>query len=349
MRYDAIVAGASFAGLAVAGEIKGKVLLIDKNDIGNRPTSACTTLYSVIQKLGCEDSTLSVFEKVGFHTAFGYTEYKALEPFCTFDYGKFCRELAKHFDGEFLRANIKGIKGNTVLTDKGDFYSDCIADCTGWRAKLGTDLEPAFVDREAMFFGLQTEVDCEQDDVLRFFWDSRIVEFGYAWVFPAGKRTRFGLGSCGNKKSLKKNLARFVSSYGKEINGLYGGFIPYKVRKPVVGKIFLAGDSAGHAWPLTGEGARQAIYFGQRCGKIIQKVIDKKVSLDEGLEEYANFVKKHRYYPGFLLCLQQVFFKMPNWGVELAAKLFGRGRAINFVQGKYKNGLSCDFLKGKAK
>ena len=38
MQYDVIIAGAGFAGLAAAGELCGKrVLLIDRFEIGSRP------------------------------------------------------------------------------------------------------------------------------------------------------------------------------------------------------------------------------------------------------------------------------------------------------------------------
>ncbi|MDO8886854.1 NAD(P)/FAD-dependent oxidoreductase [Candidatus Oleimmundimicrobium sp.] len=339
MRYDAIVAGASFAGLAVARELRGNVLLIDKGDIGSFCTSTCTTLCSVVRKVECEDSILSVLKRVRFHAASSCIEYEALDPFCTFDYREFCYGLRNYFNGEFLKANIKGIEGDTVLTDKGDFSAECIVDCTGWRAKLATALEPGFVDEKALFFGLETEMDCEKDDVLQFFWDSRFVDFGYAWKFPAGKKTRFGLGSYRNRKDVKNNLTKFLSFHGQEKDEIYGGFIPFKIRKPVVGRIFLVGDSAGQAWPLTGEGVRQAIYFGRKCGQIIQDIIDKEKDLATGLKEYADFVNKHHCYYSFLFGFQRLFSKTPDWGVGLVAKLFERGQLIHFVQRKYKKGV----------
>jgi len=336
MCYDTIIAGASFAGLAVAGQIKGKILLIDRKDIGTIPTSACATLYGVVKKLGCEDSVLSILKKVKFHTASCCTEYKAMEPFCVFDYHGFCQGLAKHFEGEFLKANIKGLEGDTVLTDKGDFSAKCIVDCTGWRAALGTALKDDFVNKKSLYFGVETEVDCDADDFLSFFWDPEIVKLGYAWKFPVGKKTRFGLGGYENGKALKDNLTKFLSVYGKEINGVHGGFIPVKIRKPVIEKIFLVGDSAGHAWPLTGEGVRQAIYYGQKCGRIIQSIVEKEIDLVTGLKEYADFVNKHRCYHEFFSGLQWLFFRMPNCAVGMAAKLFGRGWPIRFMQRKYK-------------
>lgn len=65
MKYDAIIAGASFAGLAAASRLKGKILLIDRNDIGSHQTSACSTLLRVAQNLRCQDSVLQVPRDIG--------------------------------------------------------------------------------------------------------------------------------------------------------------------------------------------------------------------------------------------------------------------------------------------
>lgn len=39
--YDAIIVGASFAGLTVARELRGEVLLLDAHEVGSHQTSAC--------------------------------------------------------------------------------------------------------------------------------------------------------------------------------------------------------------------------------------------------------------------------------------------------------------------
>ena len=40
--YDVIIVGASFAGLSVAGQLKGKVLLIDRQSDSSSPKSTFT-------------------------------------------------------------------------------------------------------------------------------------------------------------------------------------------------------------------------------------------------------------------------------------------------------------------
>jgi len=50
--YDVIVVGASFAGLAVARELRGEILLIDRHEVGSHQTLACGTPLWVPEALG---------------------------------------------------------------------------------------------------------------------------------------------------------------------------------------------------------------------------------------------------------------------------------------------------------
>ena len=58
-RADVVVCGASFAGLAVARELAGTaadVLVIDRDEIGAHPTSACAAPMPWLEALGLESS-----------------------------------------------------------------------------------------------------------------------------------------------------------------------------------------------------------------------------------------------------------------------------------------------------
>ncbi len=51
MDYDVIIAGGSFAGLAVANQLRGqRVLLIDRKPIGSGRTSACGTIWQTLNR-----------------------------------------------------------------------------------------------------------------------------------------------------------------------------------------------------------------------------------------------------------------------------------------------------------
>src|ERR1700752_1119121 len=101
--YDAIVVGASFGGLAVARQLKGEVLLIDRNEVGAVQTSACGTPLWVPEALGVRASVLQVHERFILKTA-GRTIHYDLSavPFCTFDYRCFCEGLLAQCRARFL-------------------------------------------------------------------------------------------------------------------------------------------------------------------------------------------------------------------------------------------------------
>jgi flavin-dependent dehydrogenase len=92
---------------------------------------------------------------------------------------------------------------------------------------------------------------------------------------------------------------------GLEPQGWHGGFIPFGLREPVVGEIFMVGDSAGHAPPSTEEGIRPAIKFGRECGMIVQSIIDGDKSLQKGLEEYRNIVYSRKRWYDMLMKMQE--------------------------------------------
>src|SRR4051794_2131797 len=68
---DGIVCGASFAGLAVARELRAtgaRVLVLDRYEIGERQTSACAAPTDWLVNLGLEDSIRQTFDSLLVHT-----------------------------------------------------------------------------------------------------------------------------------------------------------------------------------------------------------------------------------------------------------------------------------------
>ncbi|MBI4743436.1 MAG: NAD(P)/FAD-dependent oxidoreductase [Actinobacteria bacterium] len=347
MKYDVIIAGASFAGLAVASRVKGNILLIDKQDVGLNETSACAAPYSLVKRIAGEEVIFQVFEKAKVHTVLDEIDFDLNNLYCTFDYKKFCESFFKKIQVEFVKAKVKTFNEGKVITDKGEFQSDCIVDATGWRAVLASSLEKNFVDRTKLSFGIETVLDFKTDEMHFYFYNnSKTIKDGYAWVFPVGKMARFGIGSYGRNPSLKKKLAKFLDEFGLEVNSVYGGFFPHEFREPVVGKIFLAGDSAGHCLPLTGEGIRTAIYFGEVCGDIIQEIIDKKLTLEEGLSKYKNVVVSHRRYFDVLERKQSTFSSISDFWVTQLFKYTRLKPVYQYAMNKYE---SLGFLFGSKK
>ncbi len=324
MVYDVIIVGASFAGLSVANSLKtNRVLLIDRKTPGTLPTSACAAPLNFLLHQKMEDSIKQIINEVSFKTAYGELRYTTLVPFATFDYQIYCQESLKRFKGDFLKANVKSFNGNIVLTDRGEFEGKVFVDATGWRAKLASALDNSFVFRNNLGFGLETEVSAETSE-LNFIFDPKIIKGGYAWIFPAGEKTRLGLGTYFPSSDLLIKLKQFVKSQGYEVEKIHGGFMPYGLRSPVCHNVFLVGDAAGQIVPLTGEGIRQAIYFGKKCAQIIQSFLDGNLSLPLALLKYARFVNRHR--GGYILFsfLQYLWLRLPNFAIELISRTLGR-------------------------
>ncbi len=300
--YDAIIAGASFAGLFTADNIDGNILLIDRKEIGSKQTSACATFTSILEELGCKNSILQEFDTLVLHIP-EERNLELVEPISTFDYEKFCKIIASRLKAEKIVTKVKGLSGQTVITECGNFGSQCIIDCTGWRSVLGSSLKNDYVDRTKLAFGIESEVKYT-DDALHFFVDPDIIHCGAAWIFPIGNRSRIGVVSFTGKTDLLPELSGFLKTISFEVEGVHGGYIPFGLREPVVGNIFMVGDSAGHASPATAEGIRPAVYFGRECARIVQSIIDGDKKLKSGLDEYRKLVYKKKGGYGMMMNMQ---------------------------------------------
>ena len=114
---DVIIAGASFAGLAVARELRGagRVLLLDHQDIGAGQTSACGTTVDVLRQLDLLISHQQTADRLVLHIGKRTLSYPLPYPYCTFEYGQFCAALFEQSGATFERARVLGVAdGNAV-------------------------------------------------------------------------------------------------------------------------------------------------------------------------------------------------------------------------------------------
>jgi flavin-dependent dehydrogenase len=290
--YDAIVVGASFAGLAVARELRGKVLLLDRNEVGAVQTSACGTPLWVPEALGVAASVLQVHDRLVIRTPTRTVRYDlSAVPFCTFDYRAFCEGLLAQCRVRFLRTSVSGIQDGAVVTAEGRFTAPVIVDCSGWRRALtgGEAGEPA----RHHSFGLETRTSL-RDEGLTFLLDRRLIPQGLGWIFPVGSGSLIGLGSYAGRSKLKPALERLLRDQGTAAGSYHGTYFPNRLLRPTTGGVFAVGDAAGQCLPLTAEGIRPALYFGGECGRIVQRVLDGALTLETGLEVYRRVVARYR-------------------------------------------------------
>ncbi len=335
-KYDVIITGASFAGLAVASRIiNGKVLLIDRKEIGAHQTSACGTTVKTVKDAGCGNSILKTFDIATLHTQNKEMDIPLPEKFCTIEYKKFCELFAKQNTAEFLKANVKGVKNSTVITSQGNFKADIIVDCTGWQAVLASSLRKNYVNKNMLSFGIETEMPYK-DNKLRFFVNPDIIENRVAWIFPCKKTARFGFASYSGNTKMIPNLKKFVESYNLKIGKIHGGYFCYCLKEPVVKNMLVVGCAAGQTLPLTGEGIRRSVYFGLKCGEIIKKILDNKISLKQGHQEYKGLALKNGRYYNYLLKAQNRLSTLSNWKLNLIARFLGIRPIAELAWKKYE-------------
>jgi flavin-dependent dehydrogenase len=95
-RVDVVVCGASFAGLAVARELAGagaSVLVIDRYEIGERPTSACAAPTPWLEAMGVASSIRQELPCMRFSTPHGSFRYRLPWSWSSFDYRALCLGL----------------------------------------------------------------------------------------------------------------------------------------------------------------------------------------------------------------------------------------------------------------
>jgi flavin-dependent dehydrogenase len=290
--YDAIVVGASFAGLAVARQLRGNVLLLDRNEVGAVQTSACGTPLWVPESLGVAESVLQVHDRLVIRTPTRTVCYDLSSvPFCTFDYRAFCQGLLAQCGARFLRTSVAGIRDGAVLTGEGRFTAPIVIDASGWRrAVTGGDQDRP---GERHSFGLETHTELH-DEGLTFLLDRQLIPQGLGWIFPVGRGSLIGLGSYVGRSKLKPAIEGLLREQGIAAGAYHGTYFPNRLLRPTVDRVFAVGDAAGQCLPLTAEGIRPAVFFGGECGRIVQQILDGALSLEAGLERYRGLVAAYR-------------------------------------------------------
>jgi menaquinone-9 beta-reductase len=307
---DVLVCGASFAGLAVAREMRrsgARVLVVDRYELGERQTSACAMPTLWMQALGLMGSLRQTFGELLVHTPFASARWSLPWTFSTFDYRELCALLwAQADDGEveLQTATVTGRDGLTVHTDRGALTAPLIVDALGWRRVLsnGPTIQPP---NARLSRGLEVHPPGEGTE-MELWIDESYIRAGYSWNFPARDELRVGVGSFWPSHHVKEPTVRLARELELEPLGYQGNWIPHQLRSAVEDEVFFAGDSAGHCLPLTAEGIRTALYFGLAAGRELRAVADGRLEREQALRRYAAFSDSHARKFRWLLSAQRL-------------------------------------------
>jgi geranylgeranyl reductase family protein len=121
---------------------------------------------------------------------------------------------------------------------------------------------------------LEAEVEVPPRLLARFTdrarFDLGVPTGGYGWVFPKASHLSVGVGVFapgGARRRLRHELSRYLDAVGlgnASVLHVRGAPIPVRSRREAArGRVLLAGDAAGLADPLTGEGISLAVLSGR--------------------------------------------------------------------------------------
>jgi len=346
-RYDVLICGASFAGLAVARELSGSgasVMVLDRYEIGERQTSACGIPTSWLRAMGLMASERQRFDSLLVHTPHGDRRFPLPWSFSTFDYRELCDLLWHDCDASFETAKVNGRAAPTngsgdieVETDRGVLSAPLVVDALGWRRVLdpGDRYQPPAAPLSR---GLEVHPHGQGKD-MEVWIDRRYVPAGYGWSFPADDELRIGIGSFDPRFHVRETTQLLTDDLDRERPGsdltgqppeYQGNWIPHKIRSACDGDVFFAGDSAGHCLPLTAEGIRTALYFGIVLGRELRDVVEGRQSRERAAARYASFHDRHEWKFRWMLRVQRLIPRIPPRVLGPMIRLLGARRIVNW-------------------
>jgi flavin-dependent dehydrogenase len=350
-RADILICGASFAGLAVARELAGcgaDVLVVDRYEIGERQTSACAIPTPWLEPMGIRRAVRQELACMSFHTPHGSARHRLPWSWSSFDYRTLCEELWEQCgDARFEVAKVEGrrchVAGSgaegiadgeiTVITDRGDLTAPLIVDALGWRRVLGPG---ANVQPPEACISRGLEVHPEGGGVDLDVWiDRSLVRRGYAWSVPADGEQRVGVGSYEPRDHVKEPTREIAARLGVPPVRYQGNWFPHKLRPAAEDGVFFVGDSAGHCFPLSGEGIRTAFYFGIACGRELRAALAGEQTREQALAGYGAFSRRHAPAYAWALALQRTLPALPPRLLTRGLALVGRRRVCRRAFGWY--------------
>jgi menaquinone-9 beta-reductase len=338
---DVLVCGASFAGLAVARELAdtdADVLVIDRYEIGERATSACAAPAPWLHAMGVEGAIRQELPAMTFTTPHGSVRYRLPWSWAAFDYRDLCERLwAQCGAARFALAKVDGRTGLTVHTDGGDLRAPLIVDAMGWRRVLD---DPHYQPPQApLSRGLEVHPEAHETatDALDVWVERTLVRRGYGWRVPAGGEARIGVGSYDPRQHVRAPTDGLAARLEAPAVRYQGNWFPHRLRAATDGEVVYVGDSAGHCFPLSGEGIRTAFYFGIAAGRELRAVVQEGKPRERALADYAAFHDAHA--PAFrrALALQRLVPALPPRALTLALRALGLrgGRLVDRAFGWY--------------
>jgi flavin-dependent dehydrogenase len=271
--------------------------------------------------MGVADSIRQELPCMRFTTPHGSVRYRLPWSWSAFDYRVLCELLDAQNDARFETAKVDRRTATGVLTDRGEIHAPIVVDALGWRRVLS---EPHYQPPDApLSRGLEVHAPHDASgDELHCWVERGVVRRGYGWHVPAGDEVRVGVGSYDPRKHVKDATVALAEREGAVREHFQGNWFPHRLRPASDGATFFVGDSAGHCFPLSGEGIRTAFYFGIACGRGVRDVVEGRTTTGQALGAYAAFSASHGSAFRRALRLQQLIPALPPRVLTAGLKAF---------------------------
>ncbi len=152
---------------------------------------------------------------------------------------------------------------------------------------------------------------------------------------PAGAEARIGVGSYDPHQHVRAPTDALAARVDAPAVRYQGNWFPHRLRAATDGEVLYVGDSAGHCFPLSGEGIRTAFYFGIAAGRELRAVIGATKTRERALADYAAFHDAHA--PAFrrALRLQRLVPALPPRMLTLALRALSAQPLVDRAFGWY--------------
>jgi geranylgeranyl reductase len=342
-KYNVAIVGAGPAGLAAArvlAEGKKNVVVIERNKvIGKKVCAGGLTIKDF--ELGIDKRLIEKsFKDIIAHTPITEDVVGTNETcIATIDRVKLGQYMAKNAEklGADIMSGAEVIRidnSNIVLSTGVRIKFDYLIGADGSNSLVRKHLNIASEKKLVAFHYKVNKIFPK----LELFVDANLFGSGYVWIFPHKKFT--SIGCSGDPKelidagTLQKNFEKFVCER-KEFEGVElqksqyeSWFINYDYRGHEFSNIFLAGDAAGFASGLTGEG----IYFATISGiEIAKKILDPNYAQPR-VREIIDIKDRHeKFLAAFNINKALTQAEYDFFGLMLKSRVLDRTLIDNFA------------------
>jgi len=291
-RTDILVVGAGPAGISAAlalARAGARVMLIDRDEAPGRKACAGGLTEEAWRRAGLDPLSpppfAETFDALAVHTVLGRLVLRgerAKPVLMTVDRRRFQGRLLDDAAALGVTVRLKErlmcVDGPVARTDKESIRFDRMVAADGAASRVRRSLG---LCRGAAIKALQLRVPSRVsrpaavEDRAPAVWFAPLrMATGYGWCFPFGGELRLGLGLPAKATETRRKREIF-EQWLSEIGVAGGrtrieaGTVPCEYAGHRFGRIFLAGDAAGLASPLTGEGIYQAIVSGEEVAREI--------------------------------------------------------------------------------